>query len=158
MRVDRASRQIAAPANRIYQALTNRDAVQSWLPPAGARGVVHEFDPRAGGPFRLTLMFETPGETGARKSSSSTDVVNGEFLELVPGELVRQRFTFESEDPSFAGAMIMSWKLSPTPDGTQVEVAAENVPMGIKRKDHEVGMESSLANLAEYVERRVRKG
>ena len=103
MRVDRASREMAAPAERIYQALTSRDAVQTWLPPAGARGIVHEFEPRVGGAFRLTLVFDTPGETGARKSSSNTDVVDGEFLDLVPNQRVRQRFTFSSEDPAFAG-------------------------------------------------------
>ncbi len=143
---------MAAPAERIYQALTSRDAVQSWLPPAGARGIVHEFEPRPGGAFRLTLVFDTAGETGARKSSSNTDVVNGEFLDLVPNQRVRQSFTFSSEDPAFAGAMVMTWTLTPTIGGTRVAVAAENVPVGISPHDHQVGMASSLANLARYVE------
>jgi uncharacterized protein YndB with AHSA1/START domain len=152
MRVDRASRVMAAPAERIYQALTSRDAVQTWLPPAGARGIVHELEPRVGGAFRLTLVFDTPGETGARKSSPNTDVVNGEFLDLVSNQLVRQRFTFSSEDPAFAGAMVMTWTLTPAIGGTRVTVAAENVPVGISQHDHEVGMASSLTNLARYVE------
>lgn len=152
MRVDRASREMAAPAERIYQALTSRDAVQTWLPPAGARGVVHEFEPRVGGAFRLTLVFDTPGETGARKSSSNTDVVNGEFLDLVSNRQVRQRFTFNSEDPALAGAMVMTWTLTPAMGGTHVTVSAESVPVGISPHDHEVGMASSLANLARYVE------
>jgi len=97
-------------------------------------------------------VFDTPGETGARKSSSSTDVVDGEFLELVPNALVRQRFTFRSDDPAFAGAMVMTWILSPTTTGTQVDLAAENVPAGISPQDHAVGMASSLRNLASYVE------
>ncbi len=152
MRVDRASRELAAPAERIYQALTSRDAVQTWLPPAGARGIVHEFEPRVGGVFRMTLVFDTPGETGARKTSSDTDVVNGEFMDLVANRQVRQRFTFSSEDPAFAGAMVMTWTLTPVVGGTQVTVAAENVRVGISPHDHEVGMASSLANLARYVE------
>lgn len=44
-----------------------------------------------GGAFRLTLVFDTPGETGTRKSSPSTDVVDGEFLEPVPNEMVRSQ-------------------------------------------------------------------
>jgi len=79
-------------------------------------------------------------------------VVDGEFLELVPNELVRQRFTFRSEDPSFAGAMFMTWRLTQTAVGTQVDLAAENVPAGISLHDHELGMASSLRNLAEHVE------
>ena len=152
MRVDRASREIAATAESIYQALTSREAVQTWLPPEGARGIVHEFEPRVGGAFRLSLVFDTPGETGARKSSSNTDVVDGEFLELVPNQRVRQRFMFNSENPDFAGAMVMTWTLMPATGGTHVTVAAENVPVGISPQDHEVGMASSLANLAGYVE------
>lgn len=152
MRVDRASRDLAAPPDRVFRALTTREAVQSWLPPSGARGIVQAFEPRAGGAFRLTLVFDTPGETGTRKSSSSTDVVDGEFLDVVPNELVRQRFTFRSQDPSFAGAMVMTWRLTPTAIGTHVDLAAENVPAGVSPRDHEVGMASSLGNLAGYVE------
>jgi uncharacterized protein YndB with AHSA1/START domain len=152
MRVDRASRYIAATAERIYRALTDPNAVQSWLPPEGARGILEEFEPWAGGAFKMTLVFGTAGETGTRKSSLTTDVVDGEFLELVPDRLVRQRFTFRSDDPSFAGAMVMSWTLTPGLGGTDVEIAAENVPTGITPQEHAVGMASSLANLAKYVE------
>lgn len=114
--------------------------------------MLHEFEPRPGGPFRMTLVFETPGETGARKSSSNTDEVIGEFLDLVPNQLVRQRFTFISDDPAFAGAMVMTWLLAVVDGGTEVNVSAENVPPGIDPRDHQRGMQSSLANLASYVE------
>lgn len=152
MRMDRASRRIAAPAERIYEALTDAAAVQTWLPPEGARGTIAAFEPRAGGAFRMTLVFDTPGETGSRKSSPITDAVDGVFLELAPNRMIRQRFTFRSEDPSFAGAMVMTWTLAPGPEGTEVAVAAENVPAGIDARDHEIGMRSSLANLAAFVE------
>ena len=68
MRVDRAFREIAAPSDRIYRALVTREAVQAWLPPPGAAGVIHEFEPKPGGAFRMTLTFEAPGESGAGKS------------------------------------------------------------------------------------------
>jgi uncharacterized protein YndB with AHSA1/START domain len=100
----------------------------------------------------MTLVFDSPGATGTRKSSSSTDVVDGEFLEVIRDNLVRQRFTFTSEDPSFAGPMIMTWTLTPTTGGTHVAVAAENVPAGISPQEHAAGIASSLANLAKYVE------
>lgn len=152
MRIDRASQWMKAPAGSVYGALTTRDAVQAWLAPAGARAVVHEFEPRPGGRIRVTLIFETLGATGARKSSKNTDVVEGDFLELSPDEMVRQRFTFVSDDPAFAGAMVMTWRLTPRNEGTDVEVRAEGVPRGISPDDHEQGMRSSLANLAKFVE------
>jgi len=151
-RVDRSTRTIAASAHRIYRALTSQAAVQAWLPPAGVRGTVDAFDPRPGGAFRMTLTFDDPGETGSRKSSRTSDVIVGEFVELIPDRLVRQRFTFQSEDPAFAGAMLMTWTLAVLPGGVEVAVAAEDVPEGISPRDHEVGMASSLANLAKYVE------
>lgn len=46
----------------------------------------------------------------------------------------------------------MTWDLAPTPLGTHVSVTAENVPVGIKAKDHQAGMTSSLENLANYLE------
>jgi hypothetical protein len=48
--------------------------------------------------------------------------------------------------------MDMTWDLAPTPLGTHVSVTAENVPVGIKAKDHQAGMTSSLENLANYLE------
>lgn len=151
MRIDRASRRISAPAERIYQALTDRDAVQSWLPPAGAHGVIEAFDPRPGGAFRMTLVFETPGDTGRRKSSANTDVVDGVFLRLIPDVLVEQRFTFQSDDPAFVGAMVMTWTLTAVAGATQVDITAEGVPPGIRPEDHQQGMASSLENLARHV-------
>lgn len=152
MRIDHAVRWIRAPAETIYRALTCRDAVQKWLPPAGTRGVVDDFEPRPGGPIRITLVFETPGDTGTRKSSENSDVVRGEFLELVPNQVVRQRFTFISDDPAFAGAMVMTWLIRPRAGGADVEIMAEHVPPGISSDDHQQGMHSSLANLAKFVE------
>ena len=99
----------------------------------------------------MTLVFETPGATGARKSSMNTDAIDGAFVELVPNKLVRQRFEFRSDDPLFAGTMLMTWKLKPAGIETEVEISAENVPEGISPHDHEVGMHSSLANLASFV-------
>lgn len=150
MRVDRASRIIAAQADRIYRALTNAEAVRTWLPPAGARGVIDVFEPRPGGAFRMTLIFDKADGT-ERKSSADSDVVNGQFVELAPNARVRQRFSFESDNPAFAGEMDITWTLAQTAEGVLVTVTAENVPAGITPEDHQAGMASSLDNLARYL-------
>ncbi len=59
---------------------------------------------------------------------------------------------FESDDPAFAGTMTMTWQLTPLVSGTEVSIAASGVPTGISPIDHATGMQSSLANLAAYVE------
>ena len=79
-------------------------------------------------------------------------MVDGVFVDLIPGTRVRQQFHFVSDDPAFAGTMVMTWDLANVADGTLVTVTASNVPVGISREDHEKGMASSLANLAVFVE------
>lgn len=150
MRIDRASRTIAAEPERVYRALTEAEAVRTWLPPAGARGMIEAFEPRPGGAFRMTLIFDKADGT-ERKSSADSDVVNGQFVELAPNVRVRQRFAFESDNPAFAGEMDMTWTLQPTAEGVLVTVTAENVPPGITPEDHQAGMASSLDNLARYL-------
>jgi hypothetical protein len=49
--------------------------------------------------------------------------------------------------------MVMTWQLEAAGDGTEVTVIAADVPPGISQADHEVGIASSLANLATYVEK-----
>ena len=90
----------------------------------------------------------------AGKSSANSDVVEARFVELAPGERIVYAVEFASDRPEFAGVMTMSWRLSPRPDGVLVEVTATEVPPGISRADHELGMTSSLANLAAFVETR----
>ncbi|SMO82756.1 SRPBCC domain-containing protein [Paracoccus laeviglucosivorans] len=149
MRTDHAERHIAASPKVVYCALTDRDMIQNWLPPQGARGQVDLFEPWPGGRFVMTLIFD---QAGSGKTSDDTDAVAGEFLELVPDRLVRQRFTFQSDDPAFAGVMVMSWAITPMQTGTTLTVTAENVPAGIGAEDHRAAMASSLENLARLVE------
>lgn len=151
MRVDRASRLVAAARERVFDAFTNRDAIVRWLPPAGAQGVLHEFEPRPGGLFCMTLVFPR-SDNITRKTSENSDTVDGKFVEVVRPERIVQEFTFVSDDPRFAGRMLMTWTFAETSNGTLVTVAAENVPEGISPEDHQMGMTSSLENLARYVE------
>jgi uncharacterized protein YndB with AHSA1/START domain len=150
-RVDRAARVIAAEAAEIYRAFIEPEAIVKWLPPAGARAKLEAFEPREGGAFRMRLVFEGPHVQG--KTKGDTDVVDGIFEQLVPGQLVTQRFKFVSDNPDFAGSMTMRWTLEREGDSTRVTVAAENVPRGISPADHKKGMESSLENLASHVAR-----
>jgi uncharacterized protein YndB with AHSA1/START domain len=147
-RTDTASRFIAAAPDAIYAALLDPDALMAWLPPQGMRGRALLFEPRQGGRCSIELSFE--GE-GTGKTNAKSDVSAGRFLALDPGRRVVQSVAFESEDPAFAGEMIMTWSLEPAPGGTNVTVTAENVPVGISAEDHSAGLASSLGNLARFL-------
>lgn len=150
-RNDTVSLVINAPPSTIYRALTDPAALVQWLPPPGMTGEMHSFDARPGGRFRLTLTYRDPSTSG--KSGSASDVIEAEFAELAPNERVVWLVEFESDDEAFAGVMRMSWLLRAIGDGTEVVIVADDVPPGIGQRDHEVGMGSSLQNLAVFVER-----
>lgn len=149
-RTDSATRVIAASPNAIYRALQDAEAWLKWLPPTGMTGHIYEFDARPGGMYRMALTYMNGQSRG--KTSEDRDVVKGRFLEFVPDQRVVYLATFESDDPVFAGEMKMSWHLSPARGGTKVTVICENVPDGIRQEDHDAGLQSSLKNLATFVE------
>lgn len=143
-----ASRHINASPQIIYGAFLTSEAMSRWLAPDGATADIDVFEPRLGGRFRMTLTFDSaPG-----KSSDNTDIVEGRFIDLVPGKRIVQALEFASEDPAFAGTMTMAWHLAPALIGTNVTVIADDVPRGISQTSHEAGMTSTLANLAAFVE------
>lgn len=149
-RIDTASRIIKAPPQAVYRAFMDPKALVAWLPPEGMEGRIDAFDARVGGIYRMTLTY-TGSDHPTGKSSDNADVAQGEFLELVPDKRIVQRIVFDSEDPAFAEAMIMTWHLDEVPDGTKVTIVCENVPEGIRQEDHEAGMSSTLANLAAFL-------
>jgi len=152
-RTDIASRLIAASPQAIYRAFVDPEALMEWLPPEGMTGRVLEFDPREGGRYRIELAYEGEGPPSDKaKTTARTDISTGRFLALVPGKRIVQSVEFESANPAFAGEMVVIWSLDAAPDGTMVTVTAENVPPGISKADHDAGLNSSLENLARFVE------
>jgi len=149
-RTDSASRIVDATPEAVYAAMTDPAAMVVWLPPTGMRGEMLEFDLRPGGHYRMVLHYEDPSIAG--KTGENSDDVAVRFLDLVSGALVSQAVDFVSDDPAFAGTMVMNWMLRPVPEGTEVTIRAENVPSGISAEDHAEGLASSLENLAKFLE------
>jgi uncharacterized protein YndB with AHSA1/START domain len=143
---------MAAPPERVYAALVDPDALIAWLPPEGMSGRFERFDARPGGSYRMVLTYaDASGAPG--KATADSDIVEGRFLDVVPGALVVQAVDFVSDDPAYAGTMTMTWEVTAVDAGTRVEIRADDVPDGIAAEDHAAGLASSLANLAAYLER-----
>ncbi|QUQ65141.1 SRPBCC family protein [Kutzneria sp. CA-103260] len=150
-RTDKAFRVVAAPLDRVFAALVDPAALVAWLPPEGMTGRFEWFDARPGGSYRLVLTYADPsGAPG--KATADSDVVEGRFVDIVPVARVVQAADFVSDDPAYAGTMTMTWAVTAVDGGTRVEIRADDVPDGISAEDHAVGLASSLANLAAYVE------
>jgi uncharacterized protein YndB with AHSA1/START domain len=151
-RTDRASRVIAAPPERVWTALVEPEALRAWLPPSGMIGRFERFDGRPGGSYRMVLTYSDPSSAPG-KATVDSDIVEARFVDIVPGERVVQAVDFVSDDPAYAGTMIMTWEVTAVDAGTRVNIVAEDVPDGISAEDHAAGLASSLTNLAAYLER-----
>ena len=140
---------VRAPRSRVYAALLDADAVQRWRVPDGMTAEVHEWEPREGGRFRVSLTYH--GDE-AGKSGAHTDTYAGRFARLVPDEQVVEVLAFETDDPGLATEMTMTTTLRDVDGGTEVELVHEGVPDAVRPEDNEAGSRMALANLTAYVE------
>ena len=118
--------------------------------PAGMTSRVHEFDPREGGSFRISLTYDSP--TGTGKTSAHTDTFHGRFVKLLPNEHVVEVVEFETIDPEMRGEMTITIALADADGGTEVTAVHDGVPPGVAPSDNEAGWRSSLDKLAALVE------
>ncbi|HEU4796424.1 MAG TPA: SRPBCC domain-containing protein, partial [Pyrinomonadaceae bacterium] len=85
---------LQAPPERVYKAFLDPGAMCKWLPPNGFTGQVHHLDAKVGGTYRMSFTNFSTGNSHA---------FGGEYLELVPGELIRHTDKFE--DANLPGEM-----------------------------------------------------
>ena len=137
----RLHRVLRAPAERVYRAFLDADAMAKWLPPNGFTGKVHRLEPKVGGEHRMSFTNFTSG-----KSHS----FGGRYLELVPGE--RLRYTDRFDDANLPGEMQVTVKLRKVSCGTEIDIVQEGVPDVIPAEACYLGWQESLAQLAALVE------
>jgi uncharacterized protein YndB with AHSA1/START domain len=146
----RVSRHVKAARADVYRALLDRQAVQAWRVPNRMTSEVHDFDPREGGTFRVSLSYDGSDDVG--KTSTHTDTYHGHFAKLVPDELVVETIEFETSNPEFRGVMTMTTTLRDVEGGTDVAVQHEGLPAAVSSADNEAGTRMALANLAALLE------
>jgi uncharacterized protein YndB with AHSA1/START domain len=155
----RTSAVIAAPREVVYRAFTDPAALVAWQAPGEMTAKLHAFDLRVGGGYTMSLFYpaseseaEDVGKTAGRE-----DRYTARFVELTPPARIVQAIAFETADPAFAGEMTMTVTLEEVAAGTDVTIAFENIPPGIRPEDNDAGTRSSLAKLARYVAARERE-
>jgi uncharacterized protein YndB with AHSA1/START domain len=148
----RSARIILAPRERVYRAFVDPDELLAWLPPADMRGVIHEFDVRAGGGYRMSLFYAADEQVFQGKTADNEDMVSVRFVELSPPERIVEAIIFVSDDPSFAGEMTLTITLTEVSDGTEVTMLFESLPPGLRPEDNQMGADMSLEQLALYIE------
>jgi len=146
------SRVIKASPRSIYQAYLDANAVAAWRPPQGMKARVHAFDGREGGGYRMSFDYLEADHTVRGKTAEHSDTFRGRFVKLVPNQRIVEEVEFESDEPAFAGTMTLTTILTAVSGGTEVTILCQNAPSGIRPSDHELGIRSSLANLAAFTE------
>ena len=134
-------RVLKAPAERIYRAFITPEAMAKWLPPHGFTCTVHHMEPRVGGTFKMSFTNFTTEQSHS---------FGGEYLELVPNELLR--YTDKFDDPNLPGAMQVTISLKPVSCGTDLSIVQEGIPDIIPVEMCYLGWQESLALLAMLVE------
>jgi hypothetical protein len=116
---------------------------------------VHEFDPREGGTFRISLTYQGPAQSPdgrGGKTSADTDTYHGQFVRLVPFTTIVEVVEFESPQPDLAGAMRITVWLADVKEGTEVTYRCEDIPAGVRPEGNEAGCRQSLQRLAALFE------
>jgi len=134
-------RVLRAPAERIYRAFLDADAMAKWLPPHGFTGKVHHLDARVGGSYRMSFTNFSTGDSHA---------FGGQYLELVPFERIRHSDGFD--DPDLPGMMVTTIVLRAVFCGTEVSIVQEGIPEAIPTEACYLGWQESLLLLAQLVE------
>jgi uncharacterized protein YndB with AHSA1/START domain len=137
----RLHRVLRSPAERLYRAFLDPDAMAKWLPPHGFSGKVYEMDARVGGGYRMSFTNFSTG-----KSHS----FGGTYLELTPHE--RIRYSDKFDDPNLPGEMMVTITLREVACGTEIEIVQEGIPSAIPVEFCYLGWQESLSLLAHLVE------
>lgn len=134
-------RVLRAPAERIYRAFLDADAMCKWLPPHGFTAKVHHLDVKVGGSYKMSFTNFSNGQVHS---------FGGQYVELVPNERIVHTDAFD--DSNLPGTMRTTVALRPVSCGTDVHIVQEGIPALIPVEGCYLGWQESLQLLGQLVE------
>jgi uncharacterized protein YndB with AHSA1/START domain len=137
----RLHRVLATKPEKVYRAFLDAEALAKWLPPHGFTCQVHHLEPKVGGTFRMSFKNFT---------TENGHAFGGEYLELVPHELIR--YTDRFDDPNLPGVMSVTVELKQVSCGTEINIEQSGIPPAIPVEACYLGWQQSLMQLALLVE------
>lgn len=127
--------------DKVYRAFLDAAALTKWLPPYGFTARVHHLEAQVGGTFRMSFLNFSSGHAHA---------FGGEYLELVPNEVIR--YTDKFDDPNLPGLIEVTVRLKQVLCGTELTIKQSGIPEAIPLEMCYLGWQESLAQLATLVE------
>lgn len=137
---------LRAPPERVYRAFISADALAKWISPNGFTATIHHLDASVGGAFRMSFT---------NFSTQQSHSFGGEYLELVPNELLR--YTDKFDDPNLPGEIQVTITLKAVSCGTDVSIVQEGIPEIIPLEMCYLGWQESLVMLAMLVEPEIKQ-
>ena len=137
----RLHRVLRATPEKLYRAFLDADAIAKWIPPYGFTCKVHHMEAMVGGTFKMSFSNFSTGHGHS---------FGGEYLELVPNELIR--YTDKFDDPNLPGEMRVTVAIKQVLCGSELTIVQEGVPEVIPVEMCYLGWQESLAQLANLVE------
>ena len=137
----RLHRVMRTTPEKLYRAFLDADATAKFLPPYGFTCKVQHMDARVNGTFQMSFTNFTTSESQS---------FGGEFLELVPNELIR--YTDRFDNPNMPGQIQVTIKLKKVLVGTDLDIVQEGIPDLIPPEACYLGWNETLAQLAHLVE------
>ncbi len=143
----RLHRVFRCPAERLYRAFLDPEAMVKWLPPHGFTGKIHEIDARVGDGYRMSF---TNFRSGKGHSFSAR------YVELTPHERIRHTDKFDA--PHLPGEMPVTITFRKVLCGTELSIVQEGIPTAIPAEMCYLGWQESLLQLAALVEPEIPDG
>ena len=134
-------RVLATTPEKVFRAFSDADAYCSWLPPYGFTCKVQQMDFWENGSYKMSFTNFTTGNTHS---------FGGEFLEIIPNELIKNSDRFD--DPNMSGEMITTVRLKKVSCGTDLHIVQEGIPEAIPLEMCYLGWQDSLDKLKKLVE------
>ena len=128
-------REIAAPAEDLFDAWLDAQSLGSWLRPSGVRETRAETEPRVGGTFRIVMVDD-----------ESSIAHTGTYREIDrPRRLV---FTWSSPATRFRDSIVTVTFQPASKSSTVVEIHQVGLPEEEARTSHHAGWSDVLGELA----------
>src|SRR5689334_19540051 len=142
--------EIAAPAARVFQALTDGDQLKRWFSSPECPAKVWKIDARLGGKYGYATEKGTLTVNGISEFEC-----HGEIVEYDPPRVLAYSWLANWHgDPT--RRTIVRWELAPRPGGTLVKVTHSGLAQEpIARKDYSEGWLEVVEMLKEFVEKQI---
>jgi uncharacterized protein YndB with AHSA1/START domain len=141
--------EIAAPPERVFEAIANREQALQWGSSDAFQIVLWEMDVRVGGAWR----FVSKERSGKNPPGLDNFDHHGEYLEVDPPRLlVHSWYANWHPDPSHR--TIVRWELTPTKTGTRLKVTHSGLaPLAGAAQGYGDGWPGLLQQIKNFLEK-----